>query len=237
MIINLLSSPRNVSTALMYSFAHRGDVKVVDEPFYAYYLNFTGAQHPGKEEIIQSMPTEIDRVIDDIGETLQCHDNIFIKNMAHHLINLDLSFLDGWTNVFLIRDPKQLIASFSQVIQNPTQEDIGIKRQFEIFKYLQKKGKPTIVVDSGELLKDSELILSQLCEIVGLKAFPSMAKWKAGSLPEDGVWAKYWYSNVHLSHGFEAQRTSSRTLPDNCVELWEESLPYYQELSKLAIKA
>jgi len=35
--INLWSSPRNVSTALMYSFAQRLDTTVVDEPLYAYY--------------------------------------------------------------------------------------------------------------------------------------------------------------------------------------------------------
>ena len=36
--IMLWSSPRNISTALMYSFAQREDTSVMDEPFYAYYL-------------------------------------------------------------------------------------------------------------------------------------------------------------------------------------------------------
>ena len=38
MIINLISGPRNVSTALMYSFAQRNDTNYYDEPFYGYYL-------------------------------------------------------------------------------------------------------------------------------------------------------------------------------------------------------
>ena len=34
--LNVWSGPRNVSTALMYSFAQRSDTRVVDEPLYAY---------------------------------------------------------------------------------------------------------------------------------------------------------------------------------------------------------
>ena len=37
-IICLWSSPRNISTALMYSFAQREDTEVVDEALYAHYL-------------------------------------------------------------------------------------------------------------------------------------------------------------------------------------------------------
>ena len=49
-IITLWASPRNISTALMYSFSQRRDVKVIDEPFYAYYLTHVNpnVNHPGK---------------------------------------------------------------------------------------------------------------------------------------------------------------------------------------------
>ena len=52
--INLLSGPRNISTALMYSFAQRTDTKVFDEPLYAYYLKNSNAKsfHQGAEEIL-----------------------------------------------------------------------------------------------------------------------------------------------------------------------------------------
>ena len=36
--ICLWSGPRNISTALMYSFAQRDDTRVVDEPLYGHYL-------------------------------------------------------------------------------------------------------------------------------------------------------------------------------------------------------
>ena len=48
------SGPRNISTALMYSFAQRADTTVYDEPLYAHYLVNSDAKdyHPGAEEII-----------------------------------------------------------------------------------------------------------------------------------------------------------------------------------------
>ncbi len=41
--IHVWSGPRNVSTALMYSFAQRADTRVVDDPRYAHYLRVSGA--------------------------------------------------------------------------------------------------------------------------------------------------------------------------------------------------
>ncbi|NCM98147.1 MAG: HAD family hydrolase, partial [Rhodobacterales bacterium] len=46
MRIAMWSGPRNLSTALMYAFAARGDCAVWDEPFYAAYLKATGIAHP-----------------------------------------------------------------------------------------------------------------------------------------------------------------------------------------------
>ena len=57
-MINLFvwSGPRNISTALMRSFENRNDTKVIDEPFYAYYLKKTQLNHPMKNEIINHYP-------------------------------------------------------------------------------------------------------------------------------------------------------------------------------------
>ena len=61
--INLCSGPRNVSTALMYAFAQRSDTHVVDEPLYAHYLQVTGAQHPGRDNILACMDSVGSRVV------------------------------------------------------------------------------------------------------------------------------------------------------------------------------
>ena len=123
-IINLISGPRNLSTALMYSFSRRPDTKVIDEPFYAHYLETTGIEHPGREDTLNSMSSDITEVLESIYETSGC-EVLFLKNMAHHHQQMDLEFLHKMTNLFLVRNPKQLIASFAQVINSPTMQDIG----------------------------------------------------------------------------------------------------------------
>ena len=80
-IINLISGPRNLSTALMYSFSRRPDTKVIDEPFYAHYLDTTGINHPGREETLNSMSSDINEVLKNINKTNGC-EVLFLKNLC-----------------------------------------------------------------------------------------------------------------------------------------------------------
>lgn len=238
MKINLISGPRNISTALMYSFAQRSDTKVIDEPFYGYYLATTGVEHPGREEVINSMLKDTSSILEEVIFSSQQKPVLFIKNMAHHLIQGDVDFLLKLVNVFLIRDPKQLIASFAQVVPSPTMNDIGVRRQHELFRFLQSKtGQTPIVLNSEEVLKNPRVVLSQLCDAIPIPFEESMLSWKAGPIKEDGVWAKYWYGNVHKSTGFEHQPSSTRPIPNHCLTLYEEALPFYNELNQYTIKA
>ncbi len=61
--ICLWSGPRNVYTAVMYSFAQRPDTCVVDEPLYGHFLRVTGALHPGREEVMVSVDCDGDKVM------------------------------------------------------------------------------------------------------------------------------------------------------------------------------
>ena len=100
--INLISGPRNISTALMYSFANREDTLVVDEPMYAYYLNHTKIQyHPGTEQILASLPSDIEEVKKKLLFQ-PCEKSVyFIKGMAHHYIDVKLDFILDLENVLL----------------------------------------------------------------------------------------------------------------------------------------
>ncbi len=234
MILNLISSPRNISTATMYSFANHGAFKVMDEPFYGYYLNLTNADHPGKEEIIQSQPTAAAEVIEWINKTKEEFGQVFIKNMAHHLIEMDLGFLKQYQNILLIRDPEQLITSFAKVIPNPKMTDIGVKRQYDIYEFL---GGECVILDSNEVLKNPEKVLIKLFDQLDVPFNSNMLHWNKGALPEDGIWAKYWYNNVHNSTGFSKRITRKKIFPSHCQKLLSESIQYYQKLYKYAIKA
>lgn len=237
MIINLISNPRNISTAMMYSFAQRKDTLVVDEPFYAYYLRISPVLHPGREEVLAAMEQNPDKILEDIVQKATLKAVLFIKNMAHHLIEMDLDFLFQYKNLFLIRNPKQLIASLAQNYERPVMSDIGLQKQYELFHFLtEKNGIAPIVLDSGELLKDPPTMLKKLCLALAIPFDEQMLTWEAGARPEDGVWAKYWYKNVHHSTGFSPQKTSTRPLPENCQALYEASLPYYAFLYEKSLK-
>ena len=88
-IICLWSCPRNVSTALMYSFAQRKDTKVFDEALYAHYLKSSGAIHPGREDVLLSQENDGNKVVTDI--ILKKRESIsFHKLMTHFLINIEI---------------------------------------------------------------------------------------------------------------------------------------------------
>lgn len=220
----------------MYSFAQRKDTRVVDEPLYAHYLIKTNADHPGRDEVIKSMETDGGKVVQNVILGKYSEDVVFFKQMTHHLIDLDCSFMKEVTNVFLIRNPKQLISSLAQVISSVSMNDTGIKKQYELYQKLKSEKQEPIVVDSGEILKDAENVLTKLCGAIGIQFDKNMLHWKQGARKEDGVWAKHWYENVHKSAGFEKQKTSERELPEDLKPLYRECLEYYKMLSMESIK-
>ena len=92
--ICMWSGPRNISTAIMYSFAQRDDTVVIDEPLYGHYLRVTNADHPGREEVIEQVDCDGDRVMRSILDMKGPKNKIlFMKQMSHHLqkINWHLS--------------------------------------------------------------------------------------------------------------------------------------------------
>lgn len=234
--ICLWSGPRNVSTALMYSFAQRSDTQVVDEPLYAHYLRVSGANHPGREAILASQENEGAEVVAQIlGDWLR--PVVFFKQMAHHLTELDLSFLSQVENVFLIRHPAEVLVSFAKVIPSPRLEDIGIKQQFERYQDLVAQGQQPLVIDGPELLKNPAAVLEQVCTHLDIPFEREMLRWEAGARPEDGVWAPYWYKRVHLSEGFQAYVPQKVSVPGPLQPVLQASLPYYEALFELAIKS
>jgi hypothetical protein len=237
MRLHLISGPRNISTALMYSFAQRADTTVVDEPFYAHYLQHTGVQHPGGEEVLASQPTSFQEVINKTVFGNYKTPNIFLKNMAHHMIGVPEDFMVDCENIFLIRDPKKLIASLALVIDNPILRDTGLAESERLFRLVQSQtGKNPVVINSGELLKNPKRYLEAVCAQLNIPFDDSMLHWQAGPRPEDGVWAKHWYASVHKSTGFAPQRSEERELPKGLEALYEKALHHFEFLNQYAIK-
>lgn len=242
----LWSGPRNVSTALMYAFAQRADTWVFDEPLYAHYLAHTDARnyHPGAEEVLASMDNDGHRVVREVilgnrpaaGVKRGASPEVrFYKHMTHHLVDLDLSFLEQTANVLLTRDPRQMLPSYAREVSMPTLQDVGYRQHVELLEQLRSLGQEPPVLDAAELLKDPRRVLTELCERIGVGFDQRMLRWTPGARPEDGVWAKHWYTSVHQSAGFHPYVDKAAPFPDHLEPLRRECQPYYEQLKQLAI--
>jgi hypothetical protein len=232
--LSVWSGPRNVSTALMYSFRQRSDTMVVDEPLYGNYLQSTGAEHPGAREVLDAMDNDGERVVREVilgpcGRPIH-----FFKNMAHHLPGLAPGFLDSITNVLLIRDPTEMLPSLATQLNSPTLRDTGLREQNVILDSILVRGEKPLVLDARELLLDPPGVLRRACAGLGIPFEDAMLSWPAGPKPEDGVWARYWYHNVHASTGFAPYSPPEDRFPARLEPLLEECLPLYRRLRRFS---
>lgn len=235
--ICLWSGPRNISTALMYSFAQRKDTKVFDEPLYAYYLKHhpeAHSYHPGTQEILETMENNGDKVVDMI---LGYNEKpvLFFKHMTHHLLGLNRDFMKKTINIILTRNPIDMLPSFDKVIKNPTIDDVGYALHVDLIEYFISNNIPFTVLDSKEVLLHPKSTLKKLCQFAEIQFQLNMLSWQPQQREEDGIWAKYWYDNVHKSSGFLKYRAKDTPFPAHLKILLEECIPHYNELLKYAI--
>jgi hypothetical protein len=231
--IVMWSGPRNISTAMMRAWENRGDTAVWDEPLYAYYLAATGLDHPGADEIIAAGEKDWRKVVARILGSIPDRNAIYFqKHMTHHLLEeIDRSWLEGVTNCFLIRDPREVVASYARTRENLVMEDLGIVQQAEIFNYVRMRtGQSPVVIDARDVLDDPQRTLQILCERVGVTYTPGMLSWPAGPRPSDGVWAKHWYASVEASTGFQAYQPKPLDLPPPLQAIAEACEPCYRDM-------
>lgn len=221
----------------MYSFAQRPDVRVVDEPLYGHYLRVSGAEHPGGDEVVAKSNCNGDAVMRELmAASGEIAETLFIKHMAHHLVQLDLEFVHRTRNVFLIRAPREMLPSLTIQVPQATLADTGLRRQWELLQVLRAQGQPPLVLDSRELLLDPEAVLRELCARLDMPFVKGMLRWPAGPRPEDGIWARHWYHAVHKSTGFAGYRAKDN-FPAELEPLLAECQPWYDKLFAHAIRA
>lgn len=220
----------------MYSFAQRSDTQVFDEPLYAFYLKNGNAidYHPGASEILKDMENSGEKVVQMM---LGQHTKpvVFFKHMTHHLLDLNRDFLQETHNIILTRDPKEMLPSFAKVIDKPSMKDVGYSDHIELLKHLEAKGEKPLVLEAETVLRNPERILKKLCAALAIPFDTGMLQWVAGPRSEDGVWAPYWYTNVHKSTGFQKYIPKTEPFPDHLLPLYEACLPHYLQLKELAL--
>lgn len=232
MRIAMWSGPRNISTAMMRSFENRDDTVVVDEPFYAYYLQTTGMEHPLRQEVIASQPTDWTLVAAALSQDLDGVDIVYQKHMTHHMLKeIDLGWTAKLKNCFLIRDPRYVVNSYARMRDTITQDDIGIRRQFELYTEISAiTGQEIPVVDATRFLLNPQAGQRTLCERLDIPFTPKMLSWPKGRRASDGAWAAHWYEVVEQSTGFQAFTAPEITLTTEQKFVVEEANHYYQLL-------
>jgi hypothetical protein len=231
--IAMWSGPRNISTAMMRAWENREDCAVSDEPLYAAYLANTGLDHPGRDEVIAAGDTDWRRVVDALlGPSPGGAPIWYQKHMSHHLsAEMDLDWVLALRNVFLIRDPSEVVASYLKSRATVAPDDIGLPQQARLFDFLRERtGETPTVIDAGDFLRAPEAHLRALCAELGIDFTPRMLSWPAGPRDSDGVWAPYWYDAVWASTGFEPWRAREMALSGEAAGVAAVCRPIYDTL-------
>jgi hypothetical protein len=232
--IAMWSGPRNISTAMMRAWGNRSDTTVIDEPFYAYYLERTGKGHPGAAEVIAAGETDWSKIIRDLTkEPIPGGKRIFFqKQMTHHLLpEIDRKWLVDLTNCFLIRDPREVLLSYIKKNPGPALGDLGFVQQREIFNFVRERTHTTPpVVDARDVQQNPEPILRLLCNAIGVSFDKTMLSWPPGLRETDGIWARHWYDAVAISTSFEPYKPREGDVPDSLRQVYEQCRQCYEEL-------
>jgi len=236
--IAMWSGPRNISTAMMRSFENRPDSTVVDEPFYAVYLAATGEDHPMRAEVLASQCADwrevADALVAPVGSAV-----FYQKHMTHHMVaGVGVEWMARCRNVFLIRRPDEVVASYGKRRGAVSLADIGVERQAELFdREADRLGHAPPVIDSADVLADPRGVLTALCAELGIAFTDSMLTWPPGRRSADGVWAPAWYDQVERSTGFEPPvlKTPPRLRPEQ-QNVADEARAYYDRLARWRIR-
>lgn len=230
--VAMWSGPRNISTAMMRAFENRPDTLVVDEPLYAAYLGRTGIDHPGREEVIASQPTDLATAVADLLAPLPAGRRVhYAKHMAHHVSrDMDLGWTLSFRNVLLIRDPAEVVASYVRARESCEPEDIGLPQQEWLLERWDAEAVEVPIIDAGEFLRDPEAYLRWLCGWLQIPFTRRMLSWPPGPRASDGVWAPHWYASVWASTGFEPWHPRQISLSDHDAAVAEVCRPIYAAL-------
>ena len=234
-IIAMWSGPRNLSTALMYSFENRGDTKIEDEPFYGYFLSNNEIIHPERDVIINIMETDKCKLISYLSdiENLKNERIWYQKQMTHHInINDYISWIKHITNCFLIRNPIEVISSYKKIYSEVSMNLIGLEQQNKIFDYvLNNINDKPLVIDAYDLRNNPESILKKACQKLNINFTKKMLHWPEGPKKNEGVWGKFWYQNVWNTTSFIKQKNNhNKKVPLNIKKLYEQAKIFYDKL-------
>lgn len=235
-IVAMWSGPRNISTAMMRAWENRSDSIVIDEPFYAHYLEHTRVDHPMRDRIVEYHESDLNKIIEQVKR----HPDtgvFYQKHISTHMLDhIPLDWLSEVNNLFLIRDPRYMVASYTAKRNETTAADLGYSQLQSLFETASAlPGPAPLVIDSRRFLEKPESYLQHICNHLEIEFQPGMLSWPAGSRASDGIWHEHWYDSVKLSTSFGAPRTTLPELNSDQRAIADECMPHFEALNQHAL--
>ena len=229
MLLMLWGTPRSRSTAFFRMMAERGDFMVVHEPF-SYLAEF------GYADIAAERITSAGDLIGAL-RSLGCRGRVFAKETTgrrYPEVLADRQFLtEDAQHTFLIRHPRETIASRHALDPGAGREKFGFESQHEIFTAVCRLGDQIpVVIDSGDLLTRPAAVIRAWCARVGIDFRPDALTWAPTDRPE---WqpSGRWHADVAASTGFARRPTRPGVDVEHDPVLsghLRHHLPFYEEM-------
>ena len=237
--IAMWSGPRNISTAMMRSWENRKDTVVVDEPLYGPYLATTGKKHAAWEETIAGQGADWRPVVKALSEDeFEGAEIYYQKHMTHHMLpEYPLDWLAELSHCFLLRDPREVLLSYSQKREEVTLDDIGVPQQLRLYEWvLANLEQKPLVIDARDFLQQPQAYLEALCAHVGIPFYQEMLSWPAGRRDSDGIWSEHWYDSVWKSTGFGTWQARTGELDAALLPIYREADEIYQAMREQRLR-
>ena len=233
------SGPRNISTAMMRSFDSRGDTFVSDEPMYGNFLKETNINHPLRDKVISSMETKREKLYRYLCKSRPRGYSLWYqKQMTQHILDDDnLAWIKNLQNIFLIRDPKDVILSYIKKFDLEDEKLLGFIQLKRIFDFVRSNiDSHPIVIDSKDILLNPKESLEKLCSSLNIEYADKMLTWEKGYRETDGVWSVHWYDSVIKSTGFHANLQKDQNIPNKYIDIYKKSLKVFNEISDYKLR-
>ncbi|MFE5730298.1 sulfotransferase family protein [Streptomyces sp. NPDC056528] len=228
-ILALWSAPRSRSTAFFRMMCERGDFQVLHEPF-SYLAEFGevevgGARLRSERELLAAL-----RETGEAGP-------LFFKDTTDERyagVLADERFLaHDAAHTFIIRHPRETIASYYAVNPGVKCHQIGFEAQYEIFEAVSRStGRKPVVIDGNDLAEKPAATVRAYTEAVSIPYLENALNWRPESRKE---WrpSERWHSDASTSSGFAARtRTDYVDVEAHPVlsGYLEHHLPFYERL-------
>ena len=228
----------------------RGDLQCLHEPFMYYYYVARKVREFPHFDRDPSQPVDYRDIRNDILVNAKSGP-VFFKDMSFYALEEmmeDSDFSQRLNHTFLIRNPRDAIASYYELDPDITLEEIGIESQWIHFEYLERlTGSAPLVVEAEAIRTDPKTVLRRVWEWQGLGYIEDAFNWGESKVPKDWRQVEGWHGSVLNSGGIETQAPNSADSRDirfdRCCEsaphlqdFLDHHLPYYQALRDRALR-